>query len=693
MRDERAHGIRGRAVVRAEVVVEHRVDALVHVPVEPRGDVEIEVLDGEFVISQGGFLALGVGVDLDLLAERDAPQIPEITGDLPRVIHRTTALIGPRIGAGIPGDIDAGGQPVEPLRPEVTPLVPDALVPEFLPVTRLDEGEIRAQPPDRLRRQRVGAVGKRAHEPIGVALVHLEGDAVEVTPDMIGHAPLPSPGGRELGHPDGIVRGESAIPVHEVDVVHRLTEVIEHRPHVLHLLLEEQRRKQIGHTVLLERRVARAAPQQVHPGVGPLHLLPLDDELHAVADLWEPHELRTVIEAQPEVPQGLVADAGVFGVVDEASHGEVGCDRAPDVGHRDGVPGRNHLPDLARCEPAAPESSQELVHGVEGACVVLVPDIECGVITEVEVARRVPEHVARDLVPVAIHPRRLVGRAAASPWLDRHEVPVRAEECKPLRARVHAKGAVCEPVGGKAERIGVPARADEDRRPARLAIRDDRQRGTCHLSQTALQLLGRQSRHAGRLVGDHDRGARHATLDDEGLGSRRCRGDESDEDRDRASRQERMWARSPRALTVLQHSPTSNDRGSHPGRSQSALRPHSAPPPPRRLPLPPADRDHGKGQATHRSDKPHHAALGRHHPRHHHGEPDEADEHDPALPHGRQSPAPPVAFGGEPVSRPVVRFRVRGGYVHDAYLASSLMTTPSITTPVQWVVYSKGSPS
>ncbi len=106
-----------------------------------------------------------------------------------------------------------------------------------------------------------------------------------------------------------------------------------------------------------------------------------------------------MVESEPKIPQGLVADAGVLGVIDETPHREVGDDGAIDLGQGDAGPLRDDLAELAGSEPAAAEAAEEFIDGIEGAGVVLIPDVEIGVIAEMQVARGVPEGVAGDGVP------------------------------------------------------------------------------------------------------------------------------------------------------------------------------------------------------------------------------------------------------------------------------------------------------
>ncbi len=124
MRDEGLHRLRGGAVVARAIVREHRVHVLIRIPVEPRGDVEIEVLDGEVVVAEGLLLARRMRVDFDLLAEADAFQLAQIAADLLRVVNRASSLLRACIRAEVPSDVVARRQLFEPIGPPLPALVP-----------------------------------------------------------------------------------------------------------------------------------------------------------------------------------------------------------------------------------------------------------------------------------------------------------------------------------------------------------------------------------------------------------------------------------------------------------------------------------------------------------------------------------------------------------------------------------------
>ena len=183
-------------------------------------------------------------------------------------------------------------------------------------------------------------------------------------------------------------------PRDEVDVVHRLLEMIEHGAGMLHLFFKHHRREQVGHAIVLVRGVALAIPHQIDPGMGLFHLLAFDHELRTVADLGESENFRAMVEAEAQIPQGLVCDSGVLGVIDKTPRHEVGDEGAIDPGQGDVFTFRNDFAQFARREPAAAEAAPEFIDGVEGAGVVLFPGVEVGVISEMQVARGVPEGVA-----------------------------------------------------------------------------------------------------------------------------------------------------------------------------------------------------------------------------------------------------------------------------------------------------------
>jgi len=140
------------------------------------------------------------------------------------------------------------------------------------------------------------------------------------------------------------------------------------------------------------------------------------------------------------------------------------------VGQHDGFPSRDHLADFTRCEPSTAEAAQELIHGIEGARIILIPHIQVGVIAEVEIAGSVPKGVARDVVPFAIHASGFLGRTITAPRLDGHEVLVRSQQRQPVLARSHKKGSVLQCIGGETKRLRVKTLADKDRCLARTSV-------------------------------------------------------------------------------------------------------------------------------------------------------------------------------------------------------------------------------
>ena len=75
-----------------------------------------------------------------------------------------------------------------------------------------------------------------------------------------------------------------------------------------------------------------------------------------------------------------------------------------------------------------------------------------------------------------------------------------------------------------------------------------------------------------------------------------------------------------------------------------------APPPPRRLAFPPADRDEQARKHMHADDEPREILMGRKHTQAQCEQGQIHREHDPALPCARQTPSPAVALRREPVA-------------------------------------------
>ena len=186
-------------------------------------------------------------------------------------------------------------------------------------------------------------------------LVQLQRHTIQITPHMIRHRAAPTALRCLLREPLRIIRGESAVTIHEINADHRLVEVIEHRARVADLFFKEQRREQVRHAGAFVRGVAFAIDAQIHLRVRLLLLLAHDHELHPMADLRDAADLVAVVQAQAQRPDGLLAEAEMIRVKHEAPHAEVGLHRLVHVWQRDARLLRHHLAKLTRREPSHAE--------------------------------------------------------------------------------------------------------------------------------------------------------------------------------------------------------------------------------------------------------------------------------------------------------------------------------------------------
>ena len=432
-----------RPVEQAHIFAELRVHVLSRTaPIHALREIDEEVIE-----THAGLLEVLPHAEPDVLTLRDA--FGRVDARTHRV-RRKRGQIPAAVGEGIVLEDDDGiGGFREPAFAQLATLL------LFLGLvihgpSSADDGDddIRLQPGDLQRRQRVGAIGRVEDLLVGMCPAHLFGDAIDEIPDVVGQeAALVAFRGilafTELAVADGGV----GIGRHHGNHLHLV--MIKLHPHVAHGLLEEFF---VGVAELVERLaglvLAFASVEREPVGMLREDLIAMRHVIHAMRAL---HAIR-IAAAESHRPHGEIQAMHAETHVHAADR-KVGPHRLVDLRQRDRLHRRHHFAKLARRIPAHPELHKKAANGIERTAFVEGPQPKrreflpglALVIRQTGVARQreavlihqetrhAPQRTS-DLVPLVLGRAFHDLRVALRPRLDRRELRVLTDEREPAVA-------------------------------------------------------------------------------------------------------------------------------------------------------------------------------------------------------------------------------------------------------------------